>query len=142
LPRNRKPSPAAVKDDPSRPLVPVSWGELFDKIAILEIKAERIKARAALANVRRELGALNAGAALPRRAGLARLRRALRQVNEALWEIEDKIRAKEGKQTFDAGFIALARSVYRTNDRRAEIKRKINDLLGSALVEEKHYARY
>jgi hypothetical protein len=144
LPSHRKPSPEA-KNDLTRPLVPVSWGELFDKIAILEIKAERIKARAALANVQRELDALNAVAASPGRrgrAGLARLRQALRKVNEALWEIEDEIRAKEGAQAFDARFIALARAVYRTNDRRSEIKRKINDLLGSALVEEKHYARY
>jgi uncharacterized protein YukE len=130
--------------DPFRPLIPVSWGELFDKIAILDIKSDRIKARPALANVRRERDALNAVVAgsLPRTAGLARLRQALRKVNEALWEIEDEIRAKEGERAFDARFIALARSVYRTNDRRAEIKRKINDLLGSALVEEKHYTRY
>ena len=143
MPKNKKPgAETAKRGDPSRPLVPVSWGELFDKISILEIKSERIKARAALANVRRERDALNAVASQVRRAGLARLRQALRKVNEALWEIEDRIRAKEGEQAFDAGFIALARSVYRTNDKRAEIKRKINDLLGSALVEEKHYARY
>jgi hypothetical protein len=143
LPKNQKPgAETAKRGDLSRPLVPVSWGELFDKISILEIKSERIKARAALANVRRERDALTAVASQARRAGLARLRQALRKVNEALWEIEDQIRAKEGEQAFDAGFIALARSVYRTNDKRAEIKRKINDLLGSAQVEEKHYARY
>ena len=123
-------------------MVPVSWGELFDKISILEIKAERIKARPARANVQRELDALNAVAAGVRRAGLAALRRALRKANEALWEIEDEIRTQEAKQAFDARFVALARSVYQTNDRRSEIKRKINDLLGSTLVEEKLYARY
>jgi predicted nucleic acid-binding Zn-ribbon protein len=125
-------------------LVPVSWGELIDKITILEIKAERIKKRSALANVRRELDALNAvvGANAPRRAGLAKLKSSLRKINLALWEIEDEIRLKEGAATFDAGFVKLARAVYQTNDRRAEIKREINDLLGSEVVEEKHYARY
>ena len=130
------------EDDPSKPLAPVSWGELFDKISILEIKAARIKAKPARANVRRELEALNAVAAPAKRAGLARLRQKLRKVNEALWEIEDEIREKEHRQEFDARFVALARSVYQTNDRRSAIKREINDLLGSALVEEKHYARY
>jgi hypothetical protein len=146
LPRIQKPSSnAAPGENRPQPQVPASWGEVFDKIAILEIKSDRIKARPALANVRRELAALNAVVAasgLMRRAGLTRLRQALRKVNEALWEIEDEIRAKEREQVFDARFIALARSVYRTNDRRSEIKRKINDLLGSVLVEEKHYARY
>jgi hypothetical protein len=141
----KKSSKTAPGANRSHPLVPVSWGELFDKIAILDIKSERIRARPALANVRRELAALNdvvAASGLRPKAGLTRLRRALRKVNEALWEIEDQIRAKEGDQTFDARFIALARSVYRTNDRRSEIKRKINALLGSFLVEEKHYSRY
>ena len=140
MPRTKKPS---AEGEANRPLVPVSWGELYDKISILEIKSVRIKARSALANVRRELDALNAVAGTSgRRAGLAHLRQALRKVNEALWEIEDEIRAKEREQVFDTRFIALARAVYRTNDRRAELKRKINALLGSALVEEKHYTRY
>jgi len=146
LPQKPKPRPEARSSGGvPAPLAPVSWGELIDKITILEIKSERIKVRAALGNVRRELKILNAIVAhqAPRgRAGLARLRRTLRTINEALWEIEDKIRAKERKGTFDAGFIALARSVYQTNDRRSAIKREINDLLGSELVEEKHYARY
>jgi hypothetical protein len=125
-------------------LVPVSWGELIDKVTILEIKAERITRRDALANVRRELAALNAvvAASVPRRGGIARLKAALRKINLALWEIEDAIRLKERAGTFDAEFIKLARAVYRTNDRRAAVKRRINDRLGSALVEEKHYARY
>jgi hypothetical protein len=125
-------------------LVPVSWGELIDKITILEIKAERIKRRDALANVRRELDALNAVVVqnAPRRAGIARLKSALRKINLALWEIEDEIRLKERDLAFDAGFTKLARAVYQTNDRRAAVKREINDRLGSELVEEKHYARY
>jgi cob(I)alamin adenosyltransferase len=135
----------ARKADTTRKLlVPVSWGELIDKITILEIKVERIGKRDALANVRRELDALNAvvGENAPRRAGVARLKSALRKINLALWEIEDEIRLKERAGTFDAGFVELARAVYRTNDRRARVKREINDLLGSELVEEKHYARY
>jgi hypothetical protein len=125
-------------------LVPVSWGELIDKITILEIKAERVTRRDARANVRRELAALNAVVAdhAPRRAGLGRLKAALRKINLTLWEIEDEIRLKERSGTFDAGFVKLARAVYRTNDRRAAVKRRINDRLGSELVEEKHYARY
>jgi hypothetical protein len=125
-------------------LVPVSWGELIDKITILEIKAERIKKRDALTNVRRELDALNAvvAANAPRRAGLAKLKLSLRKINLALWEIEDEIRLKERAGIFDAGFIKLARAVYQTNDRRAQVKRQVNDLLGSELVEEKHYAGY
>jgi hypothetical protein len=126
----------------SQPTPPVSWGELFDKISILEIKSERITADPARANVLRELEALKAAAAVAsRRPFLALLRRALREVNLALWEIEDEIRTKEASQAFDERFIALARSVYQTNDRRAEIKRRINELLGSALIEEKHYSR-
>jgi hypothetical protein len=125
-----------------QPTPPVSWGELFDKISILEIKAERITADPARANVLRELEALKAAAAVAsRRPFLALLRRALREVNLALWEIEDEIRTKEASQAFDERFIALARSVYQTNDRRVELKRRINELLGSALVEEKHYSR-
>jgi hypothetical protein len=124
--------------------VPVSWGEVVDKITILEIKAERITARSARTNVRRELAALNAvmAANAPRRAGFARLRQSLRRINLKIWDIEDAIRQKERDKAFDAEFIALARSVYRTNDRRAAVKREINTLLGSQLVEEKSYARY
>jgi Family of unknown function (DUF6165) len=137
------PRKAKAKTEAYGVLVPVSWGELIDKITILEIKAERIKRREALAHVRHELGALNAVMVrAPRRAGLARLKTALRKVNLALWEIEDEIRLKERAGNFDAGFINLARSVYQTNDRRGALKRRINDLLGSEVVEEKHYARY
>lgn len=124
--------------------VPVSPGEMIDKITILEIKSERIADPAKLENVRRELDLLQATwaespyAAQDIRADQA----ALKRVNEKLWEIEDAIRDKERAGAFDAEFIELARSVYFTNDDRAAIKRRINDALGSELVEEKSYADY
>jgi hypothetical protein len=138
----RKPEPRAAGE--GKLLVPISWGELIDKITILEIKAERIERRDARAHVRRELDVLNAVAVanVPRRAGIARLKSALRRINLALWEIEDEIRLKERNRAFDARFIELARAVYRTNDRRAAVKRRINDRLGSELIEEKHYTQY
>lgn len=123
-------------------LAPVSWGELIDKIAILEIKSERIADPAKRANVMRELTALAAvrDAALPKPpAGLAEIVRDLKAVNEKLWAIEDDIRECEKRRDFSAAFIELARSVYAANDRRAALKRRINDLLGSELVEEKSY---
>lgn len=126
------------------PRVPVSWGELVDKISILEIKVERLRAPDAVANARRELAlllaVLAAGGALPDELGALRV--ALGAVNRRLWEIEDDIRAKEASQSFDAAFIALARAVYQTNDERSRIKRAINTLLGSGLVEEKQYVAY
>ncbi len=120
------------------PRVPLSWGELLDKITILEIKTARITDPAARANVARELGLLQdiARPVLPE-PGLAPLLGRLRAVNRALWVIEDDIRLKEARGEFDAGFIRLARSVYRTNDERSALKRQINLLLGSPLVEEK-----
>ena len=122
------------------PLVPVSWGELLDKISILEIKSERITSPAAVANVRNELSMLAASAApLAAHQGLAEWKRALKDVNETLWEIEDRIREKEAEAKFDAEFIELARSVYVNNDRRARIKREINLAVGSQLIEEKSY---
>lgn len=126
------------------PLVPVSWGELLDKISILEIKSERIEAPAALANVRAELARLNAVAAdmLAARADVGAVKADLRGVNEALWKIEDDIRDCERAGDFGPAFIELARAVYRTNDERGKLKRRINTMLGSALVEEKHYAAY
>ncbi|HET6632380.1 MAG TPA: DUF6165 family protein [Rhodanobacteraceae bacterium] len=123
--------------------VPVSHGELIDKITILEIKSERMRDPAKLANVRDELALLeqtwaaNAGAA-----DIAAERAALKKVNGALWDIEDAIRVKEKEAAFDADFIALARSVYVRNDERAAIKRAINLKLGSTLVEEKSYVDY
>ena len=124
--------------------VPVSYGELIDKITILEIKSERITSAAKLANVRAELEILDATwrANSAARTDIGAERAALRRVNEALWEIEDRIRVKEKAKAFDAEFIELARSVYIRNDERAEIKRAINGKLGSTLVEEKSYEDY
>lgn len=124
--------------------VPVSFGELVDKITILEIKSERMSDPGKLANVRSELEALTAAwsQAPESQQDIAALKTALKTVNEQLWEIEDAVREKEAAQSFDAGFISLARSVYVRNDERARIKREINTALGSALVEEKSYRDY
>ena len=129
---------------PSAPRVAVSWGELIDKLTILEIKSVRLSKAAALSNVRRELAEL-LPLALPLIAGnveLAGLKDRLRQINEALWEIEDRIREKEAARQFDEAFIELARSVYCQNDQRAALKRQINVLLVSEVVEEKLYTHY
>ena len=125
-------------------LVPVSFGELLDKVAILQIKSERMSDAAKLANVRNELAALETTwAAHPASAqDISALRADLKAVNERLWVIEDDIRLKEKAQAFDAEFVELARSVYFRNDERAAIKRAINEKLGSTLVEEKSYEDY
>jgi hypothetical protein len=125
-------------------LVPVSFGELLDKIAILQIKSERMTDAAKLANVRKELSALEQLWMQHPAAGgdIVELRAALKGVNERLWVIEDDIRVKESKQEFDDGFVQLARAVYIENDDRARIKREINRKLGSAYVEEKSYQDY
>ncbi|MFC6838998.1 DUF6165 family protein [Xanthomonas theicola] len=125
-------------------LAPISFGELLDKIAILQIKSERIGDAGKLANVRAELSALEkTWMAHPTAGGdIARLRAELRAVNERLWAIEDEIRAKEKAQAFDEEFIRLARSVYYENDERARIKKQINLALGSSYVEEKSYQDY
>jgi hypothetical protein len=125
-------------------LVPVSYGELLDKIAILQIKSERMTDPAKLANVRKELSALERTWMAHPAAGkdIAELRARLKAVNERLWVIEDDIRVKEKAQAFDDGFIALARSVYVENDTRARIKKDINLALGSTYVEEKSYEDY
>lgn len=126
------------------PVVPMSWGELLDKVAILEIKRGRLRAPEAVANAERELSALTAAVAglEPAPAGLAELRSALASVNQRLWTIEDQIREKEAADDFGPEFVALARSVYRENDERGRIKRAINVLLGSGLMEEKQYSAY
>lgn len=125
-------------------LVPVSWGELLDKITILDIKGRRIADPAKLANIARERDALQAvvvaAGALPD--GAQGLIDGLCAVNEALWDIEDDIRDCERQKNFGERFVELARSVYRQNDRRAALKRELNDLLGSELVEEKSYQAY
>ena len=126
--------------------ITVSYGELLDKISILEIKSERIQEGSKLQNVRRELTLLSAAwaaaAVLQNPTELAVIRRELKKVNEQLWEIEDALRAREHARHFDAEFIQLARKVYITNDRRAALKRDIDTLLGSAFTEEKSYQPY
>jgi len=125
-------------------LVPVSFGELLDKISILQIKSERMSDAGKLANVRHELSALEAMWMQHPAAGhdIVRLRADLKAVNERLWVIEDDIRMQERAQAFDDAFIRLARAVYFENDDRARIKREINVALGSAYVEEKSYEDY
>jgi hypothetical protein len=124
--------------------IEVSVGEFLDKMTILEIKSERIKEPAKLKNVEKELGLL---AATWAESPLNRLEISgqlteLKGVNESLWDTEDRIRRKEAEQVFDDEFIQLARSVYQANDRRAAIKRELNRILGSELVEEKSYPDY
>jgi hypothetical protein len=125
-------------------LVPISPGELIDKITILRIKSARMTDETKLRNVRVELEALEqtwreSGAAIP---AVAADEAALQKVNEELWDIEDRIRDKERAGEFDAVFIELARAVYVTNDERARFKKNINTALGSRLVEEKSYQPY
>ena len=124
--------------------IPVSVGEVMDKITILEIKAERIADTAKCVNVKRELTSLkplidNEMLCAPE---ITALVAQLRTINETLWDIEDDIREKELANDFGDGFIALARAVYMTNDQRAEVKRQINLATGSALIEEKSYENY
>jgi hypothetical protein len=148
-------------------VVEISAGELVDKITILEIKLENISDEAKRANIGREYAALvealdaaiaqsgvavatafltGADSGITRSRHLRRelsvLRGALKAVNADLWRIEDEIRDQERAGAFGAEFVALARSVYRTNDRRAALKREINELLGSQLIEEKSYSAY
>jgi hypothetical protein len=122
------------------PTVPISWGELLDKVAILEIKVQRLRAPAARANAMVELNALRQAAVPP--LAVAELEAALRAVNTTLWRIEDLIREKEAAGDFGSAFVALARSVYHENDERGRIKQALNRLLRSALVEEKQYSTY
>jgi hypothetical protein len=123
---------------------PVSYGELIDKLTILEIKSRRITDSAKLANVRNELDLLGATWANSSVAqtDIGTERAQLLAVNELLWDIEDKLRLKERAQAFDDEFVALARAVYFRNDERAALKRAINLKLGSELVEEKSYQDY
>lgn len=125
-------------------VVPVSPGEVLDKITILEIKSERMSDEAKLRNVRLELQMLNRTWAerVQADATVERIHAELKSINEALWEIEDDIRDKERLGEFDERFIELARSVYFTNDRRAAAKKELNLHLGSEIVEEKSYQDY
>lgn len=121
--------------------VPISVGELIDKITILQIKSERISDASKKANVDRELQELNTvrdGAQI-NTPELEKLASELKRVNEELWVIEDQIRLREAEKDFGKEFIELARAVYVTNDQRAALKKQVNLLTGSALVEEKSY---
>ena len=126
------------------PLIPISWGELFDKKTILQIKLKNLRTKSALKNVRIEYDYLskifNENFSKDKKA--QKLISDLKKVNQKLWDIEDLIRDKERNKTFDKDFIKLARSVYFTNDDRSCIKRTINDTFGSELIEEKSYAHY
>jgi hypothetical protein len=125
------------------PRVPISWGELIDKITILEIKNERLKSAMARSNVKKELVLLNEiSATLPILHEISGPRNELSTINAKLWDIEDEIRAKESDLKFDEEFIELARSVYKLNDLRAATKRKINEFLSSDLKEEKSYTNW
>ena len=119
----------------------VSNGEILDKLSILEIKLDNVKDESKLENIGREHTALSLVAShIP--ASPLELYNDLKSVNQELWDIEDRIRVKERNKEFDQEFIALARSVYQTNDKRAEIKKEINLHTGSNLVEEKSYEDY
>lgn len=124
--------------------VELAYGELLDKMTILQIKSERITDENKLSNVNKELGLLNDLWKLDKKSlvDIASEFTALKDINEKIWDIEDGIRDKERAKEFDQEFIELARSVYFSNDKRAEIKRVINIKLGSDLIEEKSYADY
>ncbi len=124
--------------------IEISVGELLDKIAILEIKAERITDKAKLNNINKEKKVLMDiwNDSTYSKSDLKAEKQQLKEINEALWEIEDDIRDKEKAKQFDERFIELARSVYFTNDKRAAIKKVINEKTGSELTEEKSYQDY
>ena len=126
------------------PQVPISWGELFDKITILEIKLENLREVNALKNVKLEHDQLYIiyNRNFSENENAKSLITDLKIINQKLWDIEDKIRDKERSKTFNEDFIELARKVYFTNDERSQIKRNINEIFGSELIEEKSYAHY
>ena len=127
----------------STPYVPISWGELIDKISILEIKILKITSSEASANVKKELKLLSDIVEIEKNeVAINDLKNELANINQQLWEVEDKIREKELSKQFDDLFIELARSVYKLNDIRAKIKKDINLLLQSELIEEKSYQKY
>ena len=124
--------------------IDISYGELLDKITILEIKSERITEPNKLDNVTTELRVLNdtwSGAEIASNK-VEEERRQLKAINQQLWDIEDAIRRLEAEKSFNSEFVMLAREVYKTNDKRAAVKKTINEKLGSALVEEKSYQPY
>ncbi len=125
-------------------LIPISPGELLDKITILEIKSERIESSEKKANVNKELAMLNKvwSDSVDEDSALVSMRSELKSINESLWDIEDDIRDEERNKRFTERFIELARSVYVTNDQRADVKKRINLHLKSDIVEEKSYQDY
>ena len=128
----------------NNPLVPISWGELFDKITILQIKLDNLTSKNALKNVEWEFKKLQSILIkyFPNSIEAKQLEEELKKINQQLWDIEDNIRDKERNRSFDDEFIQLARSVYIINDERSRIKRKINEIFGSEFVEEKSYSEY
>lgn len=128
----------------NNPRIPISWGELLDKITILQIKLENLTSQDALCNVARELKQLQSifSKYCPETIKTKQLEVELKRINQQLWDIEDKIRDKERNKSFDAEFIQIARSVYIINDERSRIKRRINETFGSDLTEEKSYSKY
>ena len=126
------------------PLIPISWGELFDKLTILQIKLENLQDKNALKNVKIEHNQLyiiyNKNFLENEKAKLFMIN--LREINNKLWNLEDEIREKEKNKTFDEEFIKLARNVYITNDQRSYVKKKINETFNSEIIEEKSYQDY
>jgi predicted nucleic acid-binding Zn-ribbon protein len=124
-------------------MIEISPGELIDRITILEIKAERIGDAAKSAAASRLLAVLRnvREECLPADSRLDELTATLKQTNERIWDVEDELRSLEGESRFDDSFVQLARSVYKLNDRRAALKRRVDDLLGSDLAEVKSYPR-
>ena len=125
-------------------LIPISWGELFDKLTILKIKLENLQDKNALKNVKIEYDQLY----IIYKKNFLENEKAkffiinLKKINEKLWDIEEEIREKERNKTFDEEFIKLAREVYITNDQRSQIKRNINETFDSKIIEEKSYQDY
>ena len=126
------------------PLIPISWGELFDKITILQIKKENLQEKNALKNVKTEYDQLNTiyASNFVENEIARNFFNDLKRINKKLWDIEDKIRDKERSKNFNKEFIELARNVYFSNDERSKIKRNINETFGSKIIEEKSYAEY
>ena len=125
---------------PKTPKIPISWGELIDKITILEIKLNKINGQSALINIQKEFNYLDE---IFRKENIEHfifeIKSSLKEINLKLWVVEDDIRHKELKGAFDNEFIQLARSVYKLNDERAKLKKSINLILNSELIEEKSY---
>ena len=126
------------------PYIPVSWGELFDRKTILQIKLKKLKTKSALKNVKTEYTQLSTifNKNFSKNSNAKKHMLDLKKINQKLWDIEDLIRDKERNKAFDKDFIKLARSVYFTNDDRSRIKRTINETFGSELIEEKSYTDY